>query len=206
MNKQYNPIIHPASYYRQVFTVNSQGYNSPATSEDDEVTMRLSPARPASDQGGESEDQIRTLYGPPPRIEGFDVAQPQRGYADGSVNEINLDKVGAADQILIETSHSVYSFTITDPGLPSGKLLGGVLGNRQVKASIVPSQLRGGNSRFARRSLRSGTRLVFLIEQEGTLRRLTTSIITKLLYRKEVRTRGLPTNTRGVKFEHLSND
>ena len=193
MNKQYNKIIHPASYYRQVF-------------EDDKITLRLSPVRPAENQVTDSEDQTRTLYGPPPRIEGFNGIQPRRGHADGSVNEINLDNLSAADQILIETAHSVYSFTITDPALPSGKLIGGVLGNRQVKASLVPSQLRGGSSRFARRSLRTGSRLMFLIEQGNNLRRLTTSTVTKLLYRKEVRTRGLPANARGVQLEHLSSD
>lgn len=203
MNKQYNQIIHPASYYRQVF---SQGDKSPSNSEDDKITMRLSPFRPDGEQVTESQDQVRTLYGPPPRIDGFNVIQSRRGNAGGSVNEIDLDKLVAADQILIETSHSVYNFTITDPGLPSGKLIGGVLGNRQVKASIMPSQLRGSNSRFARRSLRTGSKLMFLIEHEGALRRLTTSTITKLLYRKEVRTRSLPTNIRGVKSDHLSND
>lgn len=202
MNKQYNQIIHPASYYRQVFAINGQGANS----EDDKITLRLSPVRPAGDQVIESEDQIRTLCGPPPRIDGFNVIQSRKGNTDGSVSEIDLDKLVAADQILIETAHSVYNFTITDPGLPSGKLIGGVLGNRQVKASLLPSQLRSSNSRFARRGLRIGSKIMFLIEHGGTLRRLTTSTVTKLLYRKEVRTRSLPANMRGVKFEHLSND
>ena len=193
MNKQYNKIIHPASYYRQVF-------------EDDKITQRLSPVRPAENQVIGSEDKTRTLYGPPPRIEGFNVIQSRRGNAEAEVIEINLDNLGAADQILIETAHSVYSFTITDPALPSGKLIGGVLGNRQVKASLVPSQLRSSSSRFARRSLRTGSRLMFLIEHGNNLRRLTTSTVTKLLYRKEVRTRSLPANARGVKMEHLSSD
>ncbi len=206
MNKQYNQIIHPASYYRQVFAINSQGHNSQAVSEDDKVTLRLSPVRSAENQSTDSQDLVRTLYGPPPRIEGFNVIQSRRGNADGSVNEINLDNLGAADQILIETAHSVYSFTVTDPALPAGKLIGGILGNRQVKASLVPSQLRSSNSRFDRRSLRIGSKLMFLIEHGNNLRRLTTSTVTKLLYRKEVRTRGLPANTRGVKMEHLSND
>ncbi|HST21101.1 MAG TPA: hypothetical protein VLR90_08290 [Blastocatellia bacterium] len=201
MNKQYNQIIHPASYYRQVFT----GCNSQAVSEDDKITLRLSPVRSPENQATDSQDHIRTLYGPPPRIEGFNVIQSLRSNAEAAVNEINLDKLVAADQILIETTHSVYSFTITDPGIPSGKLIGGVLGNRQVKASLVPSQLHD-SSRFARRSLRIGSRLMFLIEHENYLRRLTTSTVTKILYRKEVRTRSLPVNARGVKVEHLSND
>ena len=202
MNKQYNQIIHPASYYRQVFT----GCNSQAVSEDDKITLRLSPVRSAENQATENQDHIRTLYGPPPRIEGFNVIQSRRGDAEAAVNEINLDKLAAADQILIETAHSVYSFTITDPGIPSGKLIGGVLGNRQVKASLVPLQLYSNSSRFARRSLTAGSRLMFLIEHENYLRRLTTSTVTKILYRKEVRTRSLPANARGVKVEHLSND
>jgi len=203
LNKQYNQIIHPASYHRQVF---AKGCNSQASSEDDKVTLRLSPVRSAENQATPSEDKTRTLYGPPPRIEGFNLLQSRRGITDGSVNEINLDNLGTADQILIETAHSVYSFTITDPALPAGKLIGGVLGNRQVKASLVPSQLRSGSSRFDRRSLRIGSRLMFLIEHGNNLRRLTTSTVTKLLYRKEVRTRSLPANARGVKMEHLSSD
>jgi hypothetical protein len=206
LNKQYNQITHPASYYRQVFATNSQGHNSPAISEDDKITLRLSSARPAENQVAGSEDQTRTLYCQPPRIEGFNALQSRRGDADGSVNEINLDALSAADQILIETAHSVYSFTVTDPALPSGKLIGGVLGNRQVKASLVPSQLRISSSRFDRRSLRIGSRLMFLIEHGSNLRRLTTSTVTTLLYRKEVRTRSLPANARGVKLEHLSSD
>ena len=201
MNKQHNKIIHPASYYRQAFA----GRSSQAVSEDDKITLRLSPVRPPENQATENQDHIRTLYGPPPRIEGFNVIQQRRGNADGSVSEINLDKLAAADQILIETAHSVYNFTITDPALPSGKLIGGVLGNRQVKASFVPSQLHS-SSRFARRSLRVGSRLMFLIENGNYIRRLTTSTVTKIIYRKEVRTRSLPANARGVKMEHLSND
>lgn len=195
MNKQYNPIIHPASYHRQI-----------ATGEDDKITLRLSPVRPVENQMIGSEDKTRTLYGPPPRIEGFSARQPRTDNADGSVVEINLDNIGASDQILIETAHSVYSFTITDPAVPSGKLIGGILGNRQANASLIPSQLRSGNSRFARRSIRTGSRLMFLLEHGNNLRRLTTSTVARLLYRKEVRTRGLPANARGVKLEHISSD
>ncbi len=202
MNKQYNQIIHPASYYRQVFAINSQGHNSQPVSEDDKITLRLSPVRSPEHQVPDCQDHVRTLYGPPPRIDGFKAISSRRGNTDGSVGEINLDNLAAADQILIETAHSVYSFTITDPALPSGKLIGGVLGNRQVKASLVPSS----SSRFNRRSLRIGSRLMFLIEHGNYLRRLTTSTVTKIHYRKEVRTRSLPANARGVKMEHLSDD
>ena len=198
MNKEYNQVIHPASYHRQVFA----GYNASAISEDDKITLRLSSARAAGNQLTDSEDQTRPLCCLPSRSDD----SGQRGNLVGSVNEINLDGLGKSDQILIETAHSVYSFTITDPAVPAGKLIGGVLGNRQVNASLVPSQLRGGSSRFARRSLRTGSRLMFLIEYGNNLRRLTTSPVTKLLYRKEVRTHSLPANMRGVKLEHLSSD
>src|SRR5215208_4187448 len=96
LNKQYNQIIHPASYYRQVFT----GYNSQAVSEDDKITLRLSPVRSPENHATDSQDHIRTLYGPPPRIEGFNLIQSLRGNAEAAVNEINLDKLAAADQIL----------------------------------------------------------------------------------------------------------
>ena len=191
---------------RQVLAINGQGCNSQAASEDDKITLRLSTVRPAENQVIGNEDKTRTLYGPPPRVAGFNAIQVCTDNLDGSVSEINLDNLGAADQILIETAHSVYSFTITDPALPSGKLIGGVLGNWQVNASLVPSQLRGGSSRFARRSLRINSRLMFLIEHGNNVRRLTTSTVTKLFYRKEVRTRSLPANARGVKLEHLSSD
>jgi hypothetical protein len=177
-------------------------HNSPAISEDDKITLRLSSARAAGNQTTESEDQTRPLYCSPSHSDG----SGRDRILDEPVIEINLDSLSQSDQILIETAHSVYSFTITDTSLPAGKLIGGVLGNRQVNASLVPSQLRSGSSRYVRRSLRTGSRLMFLIEYGNNLRRLTTSPITKLLYRTGVRTRSLPANMRGVKMEHLSSD
>ncbi len=177
-------------------------HNRPAVSEDDKITLRLSSARAAGNQATESEVQTRPLYCSPSGSDGTGHGR----IPDEPVIEINLDGLSQSDQILIETAHSIYSFTITDTSLPAGKLIGGVLGNRQVNASLVPSQLRSGRSRYDRRSLRTGSRLMFLIEHGNNLRRLTTSTVTKLRYRKGGRTRSLPANLRGVKMEHLSSD
>jgi hypothetical protein len=188
LNKQYNPVMHPASYYTQALSVSSQGHNPSAVDEDDKITLRLSSVRSIENRLTEHEDQTRALCDSP------------------SLNEINLDGLSAGDQILIETAHSLYSFTITDPHIPSGKLIGGILGNRPVNAALVPSYSGNRRLRFVRRKLRTSSKFTFLLEHGNCLRRLTTSVVTKLIHRKKGGTRVLPAGMREVKIEHLSGD
>lgn len=179
MDKDYNEIIRNAFYYPQALAVSNQGHN-PSIPEDEKVTLRLRPARP-------------------------EALRPQKSEADWPVSEIDLDSLSASDEILIETARSVYCFTVTDPTVPSGKLIGGILGNRQVSASLVLLR-SGGAKRHARGSIRTGSKLIFLIERGHNLRRLTTSTVTGLQRKKEAKTRSVSTCMRSVSLEHLSND
>lgn len=174
----------------QALALSSQGHNPSAVSEDEKITLRLSSVRSTGNPLTEHVDQSRDLFDSPTQ----------------SLKEINLDSLRAGDQILIETAHSIYSFTITDPHIPSGKLIGGVLGNRLVKASLVPLYSGSRRLRLVRRTLRTNSKFIFLLEHGNYLRRLTTSAVTKLIHRKKVETGLLPASMREVTLEHLSSD
>jgi hypothetical protein len=190
LNRQYTQVIHPASYYMQALALSSQGHNPPAVAEDEKTTLRLSSVRPTRNHLTGHEDQPRAMRESPSQF----------------LNEVKLANLSAGDQLLIETSRSVYCFTVTDPNVPCGKLTGGILGNRLVAASLVPAHSGSRRPKFARRSLRTNSKFIFLIEQGKYLRRLTTSAVTRLIHRKKVKTRVLSASMREVTLEHLSSD
>ena len=182
MNQKYNEIIDAASDYapvvaRRTVAADKQIDSKLSISEDEKATLQLAPIRKTEayqSYRGERE---------PSSGEVATMPLPELGMP---VAEIDLDDLRADDQLLIETGHSVYSFTITDPVAPSGKLLGGILGNRLIEAWLLPPHRDTRGLRIFHRRLQAGTKVSFLMEWEKGLRTLTTSTVTRLVHRKKV--------------------
>jgi hypothetical protein len=134
------------------------------------------------------EDQRITLKLRAPGAQDRPAEAPQRSLE--LRREVFADELSPQDQIIIETANSYYSFTLTEPKILAGRLIGGVLGNRQVNAAILPSWFAApcGTSP-AQQSFAVGSRLVFMLEWGDNLRQLTTSRITRLLHRRAAKKR-----------------
>jgi hypothetical protein len=121
------------------------------------------------------------------------------------VSEIHLDSLNTSDEIVIKTAHSIYRFTVDNPTIPSGRLIGGVLGNQSVGATLIPGRGKNGSSRLAHKKLTAGLKVIFLIEWGNSLRRLTTSAITGLVHGKSWQSHSVSGSPRLVRLEHVSN-
>lgn len=205
MDNEQVEIIKAAPRHPQVFAVCNQGKKASSAPDSEKITLRLSPARSTVNGLTGREDQPGSLCDSPscPACGG----SLQSREPNGSVAEIDINKLNASDQILIETTHSVYSFTVVDPTIPSGRLIGGVLGNHLVEAALIPSRIESGNAKPTHISLGTGSGFSFLIEWGDNLRRLTTSSVTSLILRKKGGEHSAPVAARGrVRLEHVSND
>ena len=183
MDKQYEAGIDPVRQHQQTAAGNWQ---EPAKEfpEAEKITLRL-PSIGSADKAcvapAEPPCLVFNVSAPPTPIE---VSYTPECDAPESADEIHLDDLSATDQILIETTNSFYSFTITEPKILAGRLIGGVLGNRLVNAALLPSWFANRNPNFTPQSFKVGSRLVFMVEWGNNLRQLTTSVITRLLHRK----------------------
>lgn len=166
MEKEYDEMIQAASHYPQASTVCSQQQHDSAITEDERITIRLSPAR-------------RTDNDPTAR-ESFYISEE-------TVSQIDLDSLSANDQVLIETTRSIYVFTIIDPVAISGRLIGGVLGNQIVDAYLLPSYVKSGDSTITHKTIKAGVKFTFVIEASKGIQRLTTSSVNSLLHKKRAR-------------------
>jgi hypothetical protein len=92
--------------------------------------------------------------------------------------EISLDQLRINDQILIRTKYSTYTFLVIDPTKFLGLVVGGVFGDYAVEA-----YLETRSSPLDHR-LRAGIRVSFYASSTVGCRRVTTSAITKILYRR----------------------
>jgi hypothetical protein len=165
-------MVQAASYDTKPLALGDRGQECPAISEDDIITARLLPIGPAGGNAAPSPDHLNA---PPPRTT----------RAVGHVGEIDIADLSAGDQILIETTHSLYVFTVDDPEMPCGRLLGGILGDRLVYAYLLVSWAEGSDSKLAHKSIRAGEKLIFVIESGEGIQRVTTSMVKSLLHGKQ---------------------
>ncbi|HEX5733800.1 MAG TPA: hypothetical protein VF131_13270 [Blastocatellia bacterium] len=165
MDSKYKESLYAVPHYPQTLKLCSQRQNSSVISEDQKVTTRLATACAKDCDSTESEDLSSTVH---------DSAL----MADNYVSEIELDSLRKADQILIETARSIYVFTIKDPKALSGRLIGGLLGNRLVEAHLLAS--RAGQKR-----LKAGEKFTFIMDAAMGPKRLTTSTVKVLVHRKK---------------------
>lgn len=112
-----------------------------------------------------------------------DSYTPETVY-DRAINEIALARLITGDQLLIETEHSIYLFTLIDPGNETGNLMGGLLGNYTTKACLLSLSTDSDVPLRNSKGLRTGARARFLIDSDSGTRCLLTSTITKLVHRK----------------------
>jgi hypothetical protein len=97
--------------------------------------------------------------------------------------ELSFGGLRPADEILIKTGNSLYSFSVTDPAERRGILSGGALEESGVTASLIGSFVEGeqDSSTFLA-GLKTGARALFYIEFGRGLKRLLTSSIIDLIY------------------------
>lgn len=91
-----------------------------------------------------------------------------------NIDEILFDELEAADTLIVQTRNSTYTFSVTDAADRLGTLTGGAL-TFVVDARLVKA---GSNK------LKVGSSVVFLIESSSGTKRLSTSPLTQLSYRK----------------------
>lgn len=91
--------------------------------------------------------------------------------------EIALDQMRQSDQIVIQTSHSAYIFLVIDPAKRLGMVVGGFFGDYATEAylDVLPA---ADDDR-----LRAGSHALFYVGSRAGYNRVTTSIITNLVYR-----------------------
>lgn len=206
MNKRYTTIIHPTDYHRQALGRLDSHQTAALVSEDDKVTRRLPTVSSDRSHLLESEAAYGGFSGSLLRAKHVERQQPQGGAPEALVSELDLASLSAGDQLVIETAHSIYSFTVSDPTTPSGRLMGGVLGNRLVNAALIPSRSASGPVRLVHNDLGNGAKMIFIIEQGHNLRRLTTSAVMRLLHRKPARSRRIGTRRQTVWPELILSD
>src|SRR5262249_43067827 len=92
--------------------------------------------------------------------------------------EIAIDQLRANDQILIRTAFSTYVFLVIDPAKRLGLVVGGVFGDYAAEASLEILSVRHTSR------LRAGLCARFHVESRGGRKRITTSVVTSLVYRR----------------------
>jgi hypothetical protein len=104
-------------------------------------------------------------------------------FSGDTAKELSFGGLCPADEIMIQTGNSLYSFSVTDPDVRRGILSGGVLEGRGVAATLMGSFVEGEEgSCTLLSSLKTGARALFYIEIGRGVKRLLTSAITDLLY------------------------
>lgn len=160
--------------------------------DDDKTTRRLSmtgsPGRPA--------EETQAPFHP--------LSPPRRMSAPR--NEIALDSLRAGDEIVIETTHSVYRFIVTDPLIPSGRLAGGVLGDQSQEAALIAGGRKTDRPGSTHKKLEAGLKVTFLIEWADGFRRLTTSRAVSFALQKRRRDGDHFSGPRILRLEHLASD
>ncbi|HJQ68340.1 MAG TPA: hypothetical protein VKA70_05185 [Blastocatellia bacterium] len=156
MNSEYGDGLYAAPRYPQTLDLCSQRQNSTVI-EDQKATARL-PRGCAEDYDSAEREALSSS-----------LAEP---VAEQRVSRVDTDSLRRADQILVETERSVYVFTVKDPAALSGKLIGGLLGNRLVDAYLLPV-------------CKVGERFTFIIDAAPGPQRLTTSVAKALVLRRK---------------------
>ncbi len=116
------------------------------------------------------------------RIEGDkELENTEAIFNENIAKELSLGGLCAADEIMIRTGNSVYSFSLTDPVEGRGILSGGRLEGLGVTAALVGSVAEGEDDSYTFLSgLKTGARALFYIEFGQGMKRLLTSTITDL--------------------------
>ena len=183
MNKKPNHIRDFDTQYQRPITGSHQEQNFSIISEDEIVTLRIAPT------DAEADDQQASEFYPyqPVDSEAKQINHQSQQAAEGEANEtageIELDQLKPDDQLIIETAHSIYHFTVVNPQLLYGKLIGGILGNQAVGATLKFSCSACESPVFTAQRLKLGLSIVFNIEWDNGLRQLLTSTITGLRLR-----------------------
>ena len=92
--------------------------------------------------------------------------------------EIALDQLRVNDQVVIRTEHGAYIFLVIDPSKHLGLVIGGVFGNYAAEAVL---EVEPGTRDHR---LRTGVRVCFYIGSREGGKRVTTSAVTDLIYRR----------------------
>lgn len=205
MDKELYEVIYYASSYLRASATGQRPGGYPAISEDDQITRPLPPTRSTGDDSEGTQIQAASPA-PRPMHWGNVGGRSSPSHESAAAGyELDLDSLSAGDEVVIETAHSTYRFTVDDPAIPAGRLIGGVLGNEAVDAALVAHQGTIVSSRLARKKLRAGAKAIFLIEWGNRLRRLTTSRVTRLGQGKGRPHDMVSSPSRIVGLEHVSN-
>jgi hypothetical protein len=183
LDKEHKGGVDPAQHYQQASGGNQEQSVS-AVPESERVTLKLSSIDSVNKVFAERNEPPYPLSDLSSRSVHREVPQSLEYRAIESESEIQVADLSETDQILIETANSFYNFTITEPKILAGKLIGGVLGNRLVNAALITARFASCTPNYTSQSFKVGSRLIFLIECGNNLRQLTTSVITRLLHRK----------------------
>jgi len=92
--------------------------------------------------------------------------------------EIPFDQLRPGDQIVIQTAHSAYIFLVRDPARRLGMVVGGVFGNYAAEAYLEVLSVADDFRR------RAGACAIFYVTSGAECRRVRTSVITCLIYRR----------------------
>jgi hypothetical protein len=163
--------IDSAPHYPRTMELYSRTASSSLSCGEQKITARLASTRAKEYDSTEGEDKSSAICG-------------AALMGDSPVGEIELASLRESDQILIETARSVYVFTVEQPEALSGRLIGGLLGNRLLEVFLVPSWAVRQGSRGLQKSLKTGEKLTFVCGAGGGLQELTTSAVKALVLRR----------------------
>jgi hypothetical protein len=203
-NREQNAAIHNESHHAQSLAFRQHSRGSSVSPENHKITTRASHQRAWDSM--KSADLLRSPYDSASEGRQREAYHFRGSELNKPVSEICLGCLNAGDQVLIETAHSSYSFTVIDPRVPSGGLTGGLLGDRAVPAALISLWGDGSDSSLHRRRISAGSRLVFYIESRSSLRTLTTSAVRSLLHRRKAPCGSAAMGRRIVSREHVSSD
>lgn len=105
--------------------------------------------------------------------------------SENQTKEIASDELSPADEIVIRTENSEYHFEVVDPAQRQGVLSGGSVGNQPQEAVLIGPVAEGGKgSAGPAVALKTNARALFFMNAGNGLRRLVTSVVTKLTHLK----------------------
>jgi len=85
------------------------------------------------------------------------------------------------DRLSLQTRKSNYQFRVIDPFNRKGLLTGGVLGD-QVLEAVLTGTISEDSTDFDSSELKPGRRAVFFVANDDLVQRLTTSVITEIVF------------------------
>src|SRR5215211_5726912 len=95
-----------------------------------------------------------------------------------TINEVTVNDLTPVDTVLMETAHSTYQFSVTNPTTRTGILSGGLLSQNPIEANFLCSVSAKEDCKDDTSKIKVGSRAIFIYASEAGTRYIVISAIT----------------------------